>query len=269
MNSTRIISDRDVIPNRAAGYEMEGSILKNQKYVSPTFNSTADGALYFNVVDLEHWDRALSDASIISPDSLRRMWTPFVLNDGKPNDSGYGFAWFRRQINDHRVVEHSGAWQGFTTYIARYLDDKLTVVVLTNLDSDHAKPGNMAHVVAGLVNLALMPPLSTPITDARPEVAEIVRSVLTRLKSISEVSRSIAPDAKIKLSPEFADDIIASLPGEWSAASMVLTKRTEADGAVDSTFRIGQLGNWRAVHVVTNSAMRITDLAVLPDPDNR
>ncbi len=49
MTSTRIISEADIIPNRAAGYRLVKGELKNQEWVSPTMNSTADGALYFNV----------------------------------------------------------------------------------------------------------------------------------------------------------------------------------------------------------------------------
>jgi CubicO group peptidase (beta-lactamase class C family) len=55
MTSTRLISERDIIPNRSAGYELDNGQLKNQEWVSPTFNSTADGALYFNVLDLAKW----------------------------------------------------------------------------------------------------------------------------------------------------------------------------------------------------------------------
>jgi len=29
-------------------------------------------------------------------------------------------------------VGHDGRWQGFSTHIARYLDDDLTIVILTN-----------------------------------------------------------------------------------------------------------------------------------------
>jgi len=48
--------------------------------------------------------------------------------------------------NGHRVVEHEGSWQGFETDISRYVDDKLTVVVLTNLAE--AKPDVFANHVA-------------------------------------------------------------------------------------------------------------------------
>ena len=56
------------------------------------------------------------------------------LRDGKPNSGHYGFGWFIEQQNGHRDIEHGGAWQGFETHISRYVDDGLTVVVLTNLE---------------------------------------------------------------------------------------------------------------------------------------
>src|SRR5215471_14514099 len=141
MTSTRIISEEDIIPNRSSGYRLVKGELKNQEWVSPTYNSTADGALYFNVVDLAKWDAALYTEKLVKKASLDRMWTVFPLRDGKPNSNHYGFAWFIEDVNGHRVLQHGGAWQGFTTYIARYVDDKLTVVVLTNLDSAHSNPG--------------------------------------------------------------------------------------------------------------------------------
>lgn len=150
MSATRIISEADIIPNRSSGYELVKGELKNQSWVSPTFNSTADGALYFNVFDLAKWDAALYTEKLVKKSTLDRMWTVFPLNDGKPNPGKYGFAWAIDQVNGRRVIEHSGAWQGFTTYIARYVDDGLTVVVLTNLDEEHSQPGKIAHAVAGL-----------------------------------------------------------------------------------------------------------------------
>jgi len=158
MKSTRLISDADIIPNRSSGYEVHGEKLQNQSWVSPTFNSTADGALYFNVLDLAKWDEALYGTKLLKQSSLDRIWTVYPLNDGKPNRGHYGFGWDITAMNGHKLIEHGGAWQGFTCEISRYVDDSLTVVVLTNLDAGHARPEQMAHVVAGLVNPALTPP---------------------------------------------------------------------------------------------------------------
>lgn len=55
------------------------------------------------------------------------------LGNGKANNEGYGLGWYTNTNDGHRVVRHGGQWQGFNTHIARYVDDKLTVVVLTNL----------------------------------------------------------------------------------------------------------------------------------------
>jgi CubicO group peptidase (beta-lactamase class C family) len=153
---TRIISEADIVPNRAAGYRLVKGELKNQEWVSPTLNTTADGALYFNILDLAKWDAALYTGKLLKRSSLDQMWTPVTLNDGKPNSDHYGFAWFINDAGGHRVIEHGGAWQGFTTNISRYVDDQLTVVVLTNLEG--GGPSSIAHHVAGLYLPAVMPP---------------------------------------------------------------------------------------------------------------
>ena len=76
------------------------------------------------------------------------MWTPTKLTSGFTVP--YGFGWAVIEVNGHpHLVEHDGAWQGFMTHIARYVDDKLTVILLTN--SANAKSAGIAHKVAGLV----------------------------------------------------------------------------------------------------------------------
>jgi CubicO group peptidase (beta-lactamase class C family) len=155
MTSTRIISEADIVPNRASGYQLVGGQLKNQEWVSPSFNTTADGALYFNVLDLAKWDAALYGEKLLGKSSFDQMWTVAKLRNGQPNAHHYGFAWFIESINGHRVIQHSGTWQGFRTYIARYVDDRVTVVVLTNLgESD---PARIAHGIAGLYRHDLTP----------------------------------------------------------------------------------------------------------------
>jgi CubicO group peptidase (beta-lactamase class C family) len=146
MSTTRIISESDIIPNRAAGYHLVNGELKNQEWVAPSLNTSADGSLYFTILDLAKWDAALYDDRLLKASSLRTMWTVAALRDGKPNAAGYGFGWFVRARQGRRVIEHSGEWQGFRTQISRYLDDALTVVVLTNLSG--ADPQLIADRVA-------------------------------------------------------------------------------------------------------------------------
>ena len=146
MSSTRIISEADIVPNRSAGYRLVQGKLKNQEWVAPALNTTADGSLYFSILDLVKWDAALYTETLLKRSSLQQMWTVAPLLDGKPNTGHYGFGWFVWEKNGHRLVEHEGQWQGFETQISRYIDDALTVVVLTNLGS--AKPQRIAETVA-------------------------------------------------------------------------------------------------------------------------
>ena len=93
MTTTRIVSESDIIPNRAAGYVLENGEIKNQEWVSPSANSTADGSLYFTILDLAKWDAALYTQKVLKESSKRGMWTVATLNDGKPNRAHYGFGW--------------------------------------------------------------------------------------------------------------------------------------------------------------------------------
>jgi CubicO group peptidase (beta-lactamase class C family) len=142
MTSTRIISEADIVPHRSSGYRLVKGVLKNQDWVSPSLNTTADGALYTNVLDLAKWDAALDKKLLIKPSSYDIVWTPAKLNNGKTYP--YGFGWSLADLEGKRAVSHDGAWQGFTMSINRLLDDRFTVIVMTNLDSDNSKPEKIA-----------------------------------------------------------------------------------------------------------------------------
>jgi len=156
MTSTRIISEADIVPNRSAGYRLVKGELKNQEWVSPSLNTTADGALYTNVLDLAKWDAALYTEKLLNRSAFDQMWTPVTLNSGKTYP--YGFGWSMAEVNGHRLLEHGGAWQGFTMHISRYVDDRLTVVVMTNLGAEHSDPGKITHGVAAIYAPTLKKP---------------------------------------------------------------------------------------------------------------
>jgi len=109
------------------------------------------------------------------------MWTVARLDNGKPNWGKYGFGWVIDEVNGHKVIEHGGYSEGFTTHIARYVDDRLTVVVLTNLGTIYASPDKIAHHVAGFYEPALMPPKRKPIEDKESLVTSFFRSVLEKM----------------------------------------------------------------------------------------
>jgi len=169
MRDSRIISEADIVPNRAAGYRLEDGALKNQEWVAPMLNTTADGALYFTVRDLTRWAIALNHRSVPSPAALDTAWTPVRLNDGATYP--YGFGWFLLPQRDQRRISHSGSWQGFKTVIARYPKSGLTVIVLANLAE--AQVGGIAFGVAGMIDPTLLAPHLVTAAGGRQPPAEI------------------------------------------------------------------------------------------------
>ena len=45
-----------------------------------------------------------------------------------------GFGWFIGDGSDRQLVHHSGGADGYASQIDRYLNEKLTVIVLSNLE---------------------------------------------------------------------------------------------------------------------------------------
>ncbi len=117
MKTARIISEEDIVPNRAAGYRLDKGALKKQEWVSPTFNSTADGSLYFSVLDVIAWDKGLRSGAILSSRSWEQVYDPVKLKSG--NRYPYGFGWFVDTLNGNLRLHHSGSWQGFKSYMLR------------------------------------------------------------------------------------------------------------------------------------------------------
>jgi CubicO group peptidase (beta-lactamase class C family) len=222
MTSTRIISEPDIILNRAAGYRIVQNEIKNQNWVSPSLNTTADGALYFSVLDVAKWDAALYGERLLKKASLEQMWTPVRLNNNKTYD--YGFGWGFARVNGHRIIEHGGAWQGFTSFIARYVDDRLTVIVLDNLAGGNA--GKIAHNVAALYNPELA---RKPIEDKEPAVTMFAKELLMKLTDGTADQNQFAPELRAELFPARAERLSRLLKSLGPLKSFELVERSSKD----------------------------------------
>jgi CubicO group peptidase (beta-lactamase class C family) len=268
MTATRIISESDIIPNRAAGYQIRGTELKNQEWVSPTFNSTGDGTLYFNVLDLAKWDAALYTTKLLKQSSLDRIWTVFALNDGKPNPAGYGFAWSIANQNGHKLIEHGGAWQGFTCQISRYPDDSLTVVVLTNLDAGHARPAVFAHVIAGLADAPLLPPRLTAIDDAQPAIAASLRSLLDRIAAGHDIREQVTPEFATLITPQSTQEVQQRVAAVWPGGTLTLVRRVPVPNDPTrtlSTYRLTKRDQALLIVYSLNAEGKVAGLGFQPD----
>jgi D-alanyl-D-alanine carboxypeptidase len=134
MTSTRIIAPS---PARAKGYIWhEKGFFRKAQYTVATINSVMrpSGAFQSTVLDLAKWDAALYRDDVLTDASRAAMWTPVRLTDGTPYR--YGFGWYVDVVDGHRRVSHGGNVNGFTSHIVRFVDDSLTVIVLSNKDGE-------------------------------------------------------------------------------------------------------------------------------------
>jgi len=164
MPSARVISEADLVPNRAAGYRLVDGVVKNQEWVSPSLNTTADGALYLSLRDYVRWAVALNHEERPSRRVLEMAWTPAPLLAG--GTYPYGAGWSLIPQRGHRRIGHTGSWQGFQTSIQRYPEFDLTVVALSNLGG--SRPGPISEAVAGIIVPALAAPHTLP-ADREPD----------------------------------------------------------------------------------------------------
>jgi D-alanyl-D-alanine carboxypeptidase len=175
MGETRVNDLSTVIKNRAQGYTWRDGELKNGEYVSPTQPYSA-GALVSTVLDLAKWDAALYTEKVLKRASLDQMWTPAKLNDGSATT--YGFGWAVDVYRTRPRRSHGGGIPGFSTNIMRFVDDKLTVIVLTNSDGGGAD--NLASGIAEFYLPALAANAPKPIEDADPKTTQFLKDVFTK-----------------------------------------------------------------------------------------
>lgn len=131
MNATTNTDPLPVVSNRAAGYEWVKDKYENRHPLLPAIAFSA-GTIISTVEDMAKWDVALHTEKLLKRSSLEQMWTPARTKDGTLASFDYGFGWFVDSYHGHRYVQHIGGTPGFSTAIYRFLDDKLTVIILSN-----------------------------------------------------------------------------------------------------------------------------------------
>jgi CubicO group peptidase (beta-lactamase class C family) len=259
MRTARIISEADIIPNRASGYHLAGDTLRNQEWVSPSLNTTADGALYMTVRDLAAWAVGLNHGRVPSAASLAASWTPIALSTG--GSYPYGFGWGLSPQRGVKKIAHTGSWQGFKTAIARYPTLDLTVITMANLAETPIGPINAA--IAGIVEpslavphllapatLTVQPPAAIPAllsrvaaNDAGAPITPALRGFMTtqERKSLARTLAS-APSWKTLGCDRVAD---ASVDGV-GARSVYSCYAASEGGKTPRVFTVLYTGDWKA-----------------------
>jgi len=112
-----------ILKHRAEGYTLDDGKLVHAPFIDMSIPHAA-GALYSTVDDLLKWDEALETDRLLDASLREAMFTP---------DKGdYGYGWIIDEAHGRKRIHHSGGINGFVANIARFPNDDVVVIVLSN-----------------------------------------------------------------------------------------------------------------------------------------
>ncbi len=114
-------------PNLATGYI--NSVFKT--YYIDISRIHGAGGLYTTVDDLYKWDQALYGEQLVKRETLDEIFAPRVSIRRSP-DLSYAYGWIVGQQNGHPVVTHAGSIGGYASFLIRYPEDKISIILLSN-----------------------------------------------------------------------------------------------------------------------------------------
>jgi CubicO group peptidase (beta-lactamase class C family) len=122
-----------IIPNRASGYMHKKNVLVN---ADAMYAVRPSGGFLSTTTDMILWDKALREKKIIlKKENWDLLWQPYVkTSDKEESKEYYGFGWAIDEYKGHKMVGHGGANVGFRSYYARFVNDGLSIIIMTNTD---------------------------------------------------------------------------------------------------------------------------------------
>jgi len=221
--------DRDpkrIIPQRASGYEWEMNALVGRDYdLTDVFSA---GAIVSTLNDLVKWDAALSSNKLLKESSRDALWTPVRLNDGATRT--YGLGWYIETLRGHHVHRHNGQTAGFAASIARYVDDGVSVIVLSNI-GDIGLAGDIARGVAKIYipSLSLRQLKAPPDSDA-PTTEKHEALLRARLLGRALDASLLTPAMRSSLDTEVAKRLAQRLASYGALQSFAFVENDNANG---------------------------------------
>ncbi|MDD2791661.1 MAG: serine hydrolase [Sediminibacterium sp.] len=131
MNQSGYASDRQIIYKRAYGYQRKekGYINKTIINFSIPFSS---GSLMSTTNDMLKWQNSLNQYVLVNPESTKKAFSKYKLNNG--DEFTYGYGWHIKEINGKPTREHGGSIFGFKTMGVYIPSEDIYVIGFSNCD---------------------------------------------------------------------------------------------------------------------------------------
>jgi CubicO group peptidase (beta-lactamase class C family) len=180
-------------PRTARGYWWDEAGQRIRPLTLETMGYNIDGiapagAISSTARDMTSWLRFLlrqgvqDGKALISSAALTTTWTPQIpISDA----SGNGMGWFVSQWQGQRLIEHGGAFAGYSAEVALLPDSNIGFVVLTNTLS--ALPSIATQLVPQHL-LGELPPAASDVGDLKPYLGRYVANFRTFSNEVFTIS---------------------------------------------------------------------------------
>lgn len=136
---------KEILKERASGYQIIDGHTANADFIDMSVPFSA-GGIYSTVEDMYRWNEALTaGGKLLSADSLKQMFTEYPEATHERQHYGYGVVISRLKLG-RLLYYHGGGVEGFSSSIQRYPNDRVCIVILSNLDS--YKPWELSDRIA-------------------------------------------------------------------------------------------------------------------------
>jgi CubicO group peptidase (beta-lactamase class C family) len=144
MNNTSMDNPRELVPNRARGYELVDGKIRNAEFVDVSARFGGGGASG-TVPDLLRFARGINSGKVLSKEMVNVMYTPMANREGRftayqGGSWDYGMGWFIFPVNGHFAVHHDGGQKGTQTELLRVPSENFAIAFACNLEGVNYQP---------------------------------------------------------------------------------------------------------------------------------
>ena len=133
-----------ILKHRATGYTWGENGLEHAPYHNLDLVIDS-GSIYSTVDDLLKWDQALYTDRLLSAESREAMFTSY----GEVAGRGSGYGWGMGELVGRKFQGHSGRINGFYAQVGRVPEERVTVIVLSNMWTRSRIARDLAFILFG------------------------------------------------------------------------------------------------------------------------
>jgi CubicO group peptidase (beta-lactamase class C family) len=204
----------------------------------PLTRPHGDAGMYSTLDDLYRWSLVMDGGSFVSASEIAEVFSP--------GRDGYGYGWVIGEDFGQKRYQHTGVLPGFLSSLIKFPAEKLTIVIMSNLD--RARTSTISGAISAI---ALNKPYDMPVTGAVVKLTNEQQAALVGVYKLADGKNlSIEVDG---------ESVSAEIKGQFLAGLIPLSAirfyMPLSDGTM--TFDLGDDGKAKSVNMHYKGVDRI------------